>query len=609
MKKKKGLMLSSVFATALVLAACGGDDETSTEKPAEKDGNQTEENTNDGGSTTAESPTLPSEVTNDGDAIEGGTLQFALVTDSPFQGVFSYELYEDGYDADILDFMTNSIFDTDGDFLVTDEGIAKLDVDADNNKVTITIQPDEVKWSDGQPMTADDIIYAYEIIGHPDYTGIRYDDDFKNIIGAAEYKAGTADSISGIKKIDDKTIEISMTKVSPAIYSLGDGLWGYAVPKHVLKDIPVKDLISSDAVRKSPVTLGPFKLDKLVDGESVQFVANENYWKGKPKLDKVVLQVVPSSSIGEALRTGKYDMASSYPTNQYDGVKDLENLTVLARPELAYSYLGFKLGKWDATASVNVTDENAKMNDADLRKAVAYAMDIEQVTERFYQGLRSRATSLIPPAFASFHDNSLEGFNYDPEKAKALLDEAGYKDVDGDGIREDKNGEKFEIRMAGMSGSDTDEAIVEYFRQNWKDVGLDVQLTTGRLIEFNSFYDKVQADDPEIDMFMAAWGTGTNPSPLGLYGEGASFNYSRFVTPELQKLLADIDSKEAVDADYRADAFRKWEEYMFEQATTIPTYFRTEIIPVNKRVKNYNVDYGNPTELHEIELTADAPIK
>ncbi|BAK17486.1 ABC-type dipeptide transport system, periplasmic component [Solibacillus silvestris StLB046] len=616
MKKKKGLMLSSVFATALVLAACGGDDETTTEKPAENtDGTKTEENTNDGGST-AVSPTLPSEVTNDGEAIQGGTLQYALVTDSPFQGVFSWELYEDAYDSEILGFMSNVIFDTDGDFLVTDEGIAKLDVDADNNKVTITIQPDEVKWSDGTPLTVEDIIYPYEVIGHPDYTGIRYDDDFKNIIGAAEYKAGKADTISGIKKIDDKTVEISMTKVSPAIYSLGDGLWGYAAPKHVLKDIPVKDLISSDAVRKSPVTLGPFKLDKLVDGESVQFVANEHYFKGKPKLDKVVLQVVPSSSIGEALRTGKYDMASSYPTNQYDGVKDLENLTVLARPELAYSYLGFKLGKWDAKGGedktgLNITDENAKMNDANLRKAIAYAMDIEQVGERFYQGLRSRATSLIPPAFASFHDNSLEGYNYDPEKAKELLDEAGYKDVDGDGIREDKNGEKFEIRMAGMSGSDTDEAIVEYYRQNWKDVGLDVQLTTGRLIEFNSFYDKVKADDPEIDMFMAAWGTGTNPSPLGLYGEGASFNYSRFVTPELQALLVDIDSKEAVDPEYRADAFRKWEEYMFEQATTIPTYFRTEIIPVNKRVKNYNANYANDTmdDLQLLELTADAPIK
>ena len=90
-----------------------------------------------------------------------------------------------------------------------------------------------------RPLTADDLIYPYEIIGHPDYTGIRYDGDFQNIVGAVEYNAGKADTISGIKKIDDKTIEISFNKVSPAIYSIGDGLWGYAAPKHQLKDIPV----------------------------------------------------------------------------------------------------------------------------------------------------------------------------------------------------------------------------------------------------------------------------------------------------------------------------------------------------------------------------------
>ena len=160
-----------------------------------------------------------------------------------------------------------------------------------------------------------------------------------------------------------------------------------------------------------------------------------------------------------------------------------------------------------------------------------------------------------------------------------------------------------------MAGSETDEAIVEYFRQNWKEVGLDVQLTTGRLIEFNAFYDKVQADDPEIDMFMAAWNTGTNPSPAGLYSVGAEFNFSRYVSPELTKLLAAIDSEDAMDQEKRSKAFREWQEYMSDKAMVVPTFFRTEVIPVNKRVKNYNVDYANPTQLQDIELTADAPIK
>ena len=80
------------------------------------------------------------------------------------------------------------------------------------------------------------------------------------------------------------------------------------------------------------------------------------------------------------------------------------------------------------------------------------------------------------------------------------------KDVDGDGIREDKAGKPLEIKFAAMAGDDIAEDITQFYLQNWKDVGLNVTLTTGRTIEFNSFYDKVQADDPEIDIFMACMG-------------------------------------------------------------------------------------------------------
>ncbi|TKI67215.1 oligopeptide ABC transporter substrate-binding protein [Lysinibacillus mangiferihumi] len=599
---KKSLTLSVIFIIMLLLAACSSTNkeqaneaEDSNDKPVETEDNK------------VDTSLLPMKVVNEGEAIEGGTLHVGLVADSPFKGVFLAELYVDATDSSIMSYASNGLFNVDGDFLITDEGIAKLDVDTDNKKVTITIQGD-VNWSDGTPLMAEDLIYPYEIIGHPDYDGVRYDDDFKNIIGAEEYHDGKADTISGIKKIDDKSIEISLKKISPAIFSGGDGLWGYAAPKHQLESIAIKDLISSDAVRKNPITLGAFKYDQIVNGESVQFVANEHYYKGKPKVDKLIIKVVSTSTVGEALKAGQFDIAS-FPATQYDSVKDLTNISILGRPELSYGYLGFKLGHYDQEKGENVYDEKAKMNDVDLRKAIAYAMDIETVTDRFYQGLRVRANSLIPPAFKTYYDDTLEGYHYNPEKAKQLLDAAGYKDIDGDGIREDKEGNKFTIRLAAMSGSDTAEAIIEYYRQNWKDVGLDVQLTTGRLIEFNNFYDKVQADDPEIDIFIAAWSTGTNPSPAGLYSKGAAFNFSRYVSDDLTKLLNDIDSQEALDATYRAQAFRKWQEYMADKAMVVPMLFSTSTIAINNRIKSYNIDRETGTEIQDLELIADEPIK
>ena len=594
MNKKNWLLLTVLAAIMLVLAACGGGDK-SGEKGKEKEQVDTSK--------------FPLEVTNKDEAIKGGTLKVALSSDAPFKGLFLYEVYQDAYDAEILSYTSNSLYPTKEDFLLDDDGLAKIDVDEKAKKVKITLKKD-VKWSDDQPFTSEDVIYPYYIIGDKDYTGVRYDTDFQNIVGAKEYHDGKAKDIKGIKKIDDHTVEISFKKISPAIYSGGDGLWGYAAPKHQLKDIAVKDLEKSEAVRKNPVTLGAFVINKIVKGESVEMVANKNFYKGQPKLDKVVIEVVPSASMAAALKAGKYDVAvPNYPANDYGSIKDFKNIEILGRPELAYSYIGFKLGKYDKQKSEVVMDENAKMNDKSLRQAMAYAMNIEEVAKVYYDGLRTRANSLIPPVFSSFYDDSLKGYNFDKKKAESLLEEAGYKDKDGDGFREDKDGKPLTIKLAGMSGSDKDEKIVQFYIQNWKDVGLKVELSTGRLIEFNSFYDKVKADDKEIDMYMAAWGTGTNPSPMGLYSKNAEFNYSRYTSPELEDLLNDIDSAESLDPAHRGEAFRKWQEFMSENANVVPMYFRTELIPVNKRVKNWSVDYLSKDGVEKVELTAEDPIK
>ncbi|WP_342526010.1 oligopeptide ABC transporter substrate-binding protein [Chryseomicrobium sp. FSL W7-1435] len=613
MNKKLLALLALLMAFMLFLAACNNEEATPAEEETgtsegETDGTDEEEGAGEEGAESTEE-LFPLVVENEGDAIEGGTLQAALVNDSPFQGIFSYVLYEDAYDDEIMAFASNIIFETDGDFLLTNDGIASLEVDGEAKTATITINGD-VKWSDGEPLKAEDIVQPYLIIGHPDYTGVRYDADFQNIVGAVEYNAGESDTISGITIVDEKTVQIQFNKISPAIYSGGDGLWSSAEPSHILGDIPVAELLESEAVRVNPVTLGAFKFDRIVPGESVSLVRNENYWKGQAKLDGVVIETVPTASAAKSIETGEYDIALSFPTSAYENVKDLENITLLGRQELYYSYLGFKLGKYNYDTNLVETDvEGSKMGNAELRKAMGYALDIEQVSEVFYFGLRERANSLIPPVFASFHDPSIEGFNYDPEMAMQILDDAGYVDADGDGLREDPNGEKLEIMLAAMSGDETQEQVINYYLQNWQEVGLDVQLATGRLIEFNTFYDKVQADDPEIDIFMGAWGTGTNPSPSGLYSETAVYNFSRYSSEELEGLLQAIDSEEALDAEYRGEQFRAWQEYMAEVSAVIPMQFRYELMPVNNRVKNWDFGYDTDFDYIDVELTADAPVK
>ena len=595
MKNRSWSLLAMLFATLLVLAACGGNDD-SADKDKESD------------TTSPAEELLSLEAINDGDAITGGTLKVAMMKDEPFQGVLLAELYEDAYDYDLMAWASNSLFEVDGEFLITDEGIASLEVDEENNKAVVKIR-EGVKWSDGEPLKIEDLILPYEIIADKDYKGVRYDGDLKNIVGIEEYHAGTADTISGLVKVDETTLEISFKKISPAIYSGGDGLWTYAAPTHQIGDIPVADLLSNDAVRKNPVTLGAFKFDKIVPGESVQYVANDNYWKGKPKLDGVLVKVVPSSSISVAIKSGEYDIVQYFSATKWEEIKDLDNIDILGRPELYYSYLSFKLGKYDYENNTVVTNiEGSKMGDKALRQAMGYALDIEQVSEVYYNNLRERANSLIPPVFTSYYDDSLEGYTYNPDKANEILDEAGYKDVNGDGIREDKDGNPLEIKLAAMSGDQTQEDVISFYQQNWKEVGLNVTLVTGRLIDINSFYDKVQNDDPEIDIFMGAWGTGTNPSPFGLYSETAVFNFSRYSSEKLETILMNIDSKEALDNEYRAKQFREFQEYMEEEAFVIPMQFRYEIIPVNKRVKNWSIDYNNPTELQDIELVADTPV-
>ena len=597
MKKKSLVFLSA--AAALTLAACGtaSNNNSSTSSEASK---------------AASKSKFSSEVTHEGTAIKGGTLKYALVAASPFSGIFIDELSSNSTDSTIASQVDQSMFEYDENRKLTNTGLASIEFDVEGKTATIKLNGKDYKWSDGQPFTIDDYIFAIEAIGNKDYTGTRYNDRYTNIVGMKDFHEGKSDKISGVEKVDDYTVKLHFEKMLPSMQLAGGAIPAYTMPKHIFKDIPVKEWEKSEYVRGNKVVgLGAFTIESVVAGESVTLKANEYYYKGRPKLDKVVMQVVAPNAIVSEMKAGNYDIATM-PSAQYESFKDLTNVTYVSTFAPSYEYIAFHLGKFDKATGKNVTDPNAKMSDVKLRQAMGYALDIDAAGESLYNGLNYGTNSIILPFFKDVYNPEQEGFAYNPEKAKQLLDEAGYKDVDGDGIRENKDGSKLQINFAARTRDDANESLIQQYLLWWKEIGLDVQLYTGRTIESNNFYEKIQADDPEIDVFSGGWGVGYDPNPANLFGETAKFNFSRYVNEKGTEIMKKIASTEAFDEAKLKEFYKEWQAYAHDEAFMIQTLVGDSVTAVNKRVKYYDTALatsGSKSQLYQLELTSDTPAK
>ncbi len=523
-------------------------------------------------------------------AKKGGSITIAEESDTPVKGVFLNELSDSAPDSDFMAFGNESLFATDDQYKINNKGAATFEMDRKAKTVTIEVKKG-VKWSDGKQVTAKDVEYSYEIIANKASQSSRYTSSLADIVGLAEYHDGKSKKISGIEMPDGENgrkVVLHFKEMKPGMTQSGNGFfWECAAPYHYLKDVPFSKLQSSDKVRKNPLFFGPYKLSKLVRGQSATWVRNPYYYRGKAKLDKITISVISPNSASQSIKSKKFDMIDVV-NSQWKEVKGTKGYNFVAQIPLQYSYMGFKVGKWDKKTGSVKMNKNSKMSNRYLRQAMGYAMNVDEVTQHYTQGLSFRVKTLVPEAFGDFYDKSVKGFPLNIKKANALLDKAGYKKKKGETYRRDPNGKKLTIHLAAMSGSPNQEAIVQNYIQQWKKIGLHVTLTTGRLIEFNSFYDKVQNDDPSVDVFMAAWSLSSEPTQDDLYGPQAPFNFTRFATSENNKLLKEMGSDKAFNHSYRVQKFHEWQQYMQKEAFVIPLTNAYSITAVNSKLVNYS---------------------
>ena len=604
MKFKKALALISGM---LLLASCGGINDGGA-KDAKKEAIDV---------STVESQ-YPSYVENEGNPVEASVLKVAVVSDSPFRGIFNGFLYSDSLDGSFMASTMNGAFPIDQDLKIildSDETPIKVSVNPEEKTVTYKINPN-FKWSNGEPVTTKDIVKTYEIMANQEYItsskSLRYNKNRKAIVGIEEYNEGKADKISGLEVIDDSTMKIHLKEMTPSVYWGGNFVPEFVNAKQ-FEGIPMDKITESDALRKNPLSYGPYVIKEIVQGEKVIFEANPYYYKGEPKIKRLEMEILPPSQQVAAIKSGKYDIVLKVSPEIFPELEKLDNINILTKKAGSMNYIAFKLGKWDEEKNEVVTDPNSKMYDLNLRKAIAYAIDMDAVSKQFYHGLSTPAKSQLSPLFPSLHNPEINGFKQDVEKAKQLLDEAGFKDVDGDGIREGKDGKPVKYTLAMMSGGEIAEPLAQYYIQQWKAIGLDVELLDGRLLDSKNFYNRVNGDDPAIDFCIAGIGFGTDPQQLAIFGKNAKFNISRYISDNLEAALDATVSKDAMNEEYRVKAYKDYEKVFMEEIPAVPILNKLDILVVNKRIKKYdwrpNVD-GKPNTFKwsMIEVVAPQPI-
>ena len=554
---------------------------------------------------------------NGGSAVDGATLKYGILSAQPLTGLWNPVFSDKAEDQYVNQAVMGGTFSTDEEGRVLQDNAddaVKFHLDRDKKEVTLTIH-DGAKWSNGEAFTTKDIVATYELMGNPKFTtNTRYNESFEYIEGMKEYHAGKAKNISGIQVKDDKTVVLKYTEVRPSL------LWGEGLVTDFLNAKQVEEASKDFAkfaeadLNKKPLSYGPYYITKVVNGESVLAEQNPHYYnKDKMKLKKIEFKTVAPAQASQVIKNGEVDYLDSVTPSVYEGAKDIKNGTFLGDTSRYMSYVGFKLGKFDKEKGENVVDPNSKLADKNLRQAFLYAVDRDQINEKIFKGLRFTPTGsgMYPAAVGKLVNENATAAKKDVEKAKKLLDEAGYKDVDGDGLREDNKGNKLVFNFAFQGGNNYDQALADTFIKSWKEVGLDVKLLDNKLMGKKEWDQRVLGDDPEIDLFLGAGHHGSDPSRQELFGRQSQFNYFRYTSDKIDEAFKEQRSDEMFDDNKLKEAYNKFDDLIADELPFFGLSWDTEITYVNKRVKHFNVEDFTKGRLsvENLELTKEAPEK
>ncbi len=284
----------------------------------------------------------------------------------------------------------------------------------DGGKAYVFHLREGVTWHDGEPFTADDVIFSFNIFANP-AVGSTYAAKLSDVLGYDELQAGSATELAGVTKIDDLTVRVELKSPSPLWVELQQ-ISISILPNHILGGV-APDQLRTHEYWKNMVGTGPFVMTEFVDDQYIEGIANENYFLGKPKLEKIVFQIyADTTAILNALEAGELD-ATPYegggiPLDQVQRFEAMAHLTVL--------------GNMDAglPTFIMLNLEDPDFAKLEVRQAMMYAIDRQTIMETVRMNYGKISNTMFPAEWAQ--PAELDGYAYDPAKATELLTAAGW---------------------------------------------------------------------------------------------------------------------------------------------------------------------------------------
>ncbi|EJR97443.1 ABC transporter substrate-binding protein [Bacillus mycoides] len=557
--KKWAGVFSVLLSSSLVLSACGGQEDTASTEPVKQ---QDLKNIKVENIAATDKTKVPDKAKNRKDTLVVGI--------SKPGGVFLPYFQQNGWDGNVTSVIFASLVSTDKQGKPTPEVAEKWDISSDQLTYTFHLRKD-LKFSDGSPLTADDVAFTLTLLHDKAYEGDKDISQYA-VKGGKEYKEGKATSIEGIQVVDPQTIKITTEKVnSQALTALGGEVLSKAYYGKDYKQNTSLDYLK--ALYEKPIAAGPYKFEKYIPGQEVRFVANENYYAGKPKIPNFIYKITSGDTKLQLFQTGEVDYTGLGTGDEVlEQAKALEFANIQIETAASFSY-------------IYMNNNKPYLKDKKVRQALIYGLDRKKYVDTALKGYGTVANVPIHPTSWAYTEEGVNKYEYDKEKAKKLLDEAGWK-VGSDGIRE-KDGQKLKLSYFGPSSAKDSDLLIPIAKENYKEIGVEFN---PEFMDFNTMLSKVNKGD--YDLASVSTPITSDPSETaGEYLSGVNEKSLGYKNTKVDELIQ--KGIETVDIEKRKPIYKELYKELSDDPPVILLNYRRTITGYNGNIKGIDPEKYN----------------